>query len=68
MSLKDLSNAGTSNTMAIKGAACGIRPDLDEMSPDTAFDFSAAKDFLEENQTVTKETIKNVKDTKKLAK
>lgn len=68
MSLKDLPNSGTSTTMAIKGAACGIRPDLDEMSPDTSFDFSAAKDFLEENQIVTKETIKNVKDTKKLGK
>lgn len=66
MSLKDLPNPGTSATMAVKGAACGLRPDLDEMTQDTGFDFSGAKYFLDKNQSVTFETIKNVKDTKKL--
>ena len=41
---------GTSKTMAIKGAACGIRPDLDEMGADTGFDFSNAVQFLPEAQ------------------
>jgi len=41
---------GTSKTMAIKGAACGIRPDLDEMTADTGFDFSNAVQFLPETQ------------------
>lgn len=37
---------GTSGTMPIKGAACGIRPNLAEMSTEVAFDFSKAKEFL----------------------
>jgi len=41
---------GTSKTMAIRGAACGIRPDLDEMGADTGFDFSNAVQFLPEAQ------------------
>ncbi len=39
---------GTSKTMAISGACCGIRPDLEAMTDDTGFDFSAAAGLLPE--------------------
>lgn len=42
-----MKNPGTSKTMPIKGSGCGIRPDLDEMSEDTAFDFSKAQELLD---------------------
>ncbi|MEN9465738.1 MAG: hypothetical protein RL217_1919 [Pseudomonadota bacterium] len=40
---------GTSGTLPVKGSSCGIRPDLDEMGENTEFDFSKAKEFLQEN-------------------
>lgn len=40
---------GTSGTLPVKGSSCGIRPDLDEMGEDTEFDFSKAKELLQEN-------------------
>lgn len=42
-----MKHPGTSGSLPIKGSGCGIRPDLDEMSEDTAFDFSAAQAFLD---------------------
>lgn len=46
-----MKHPGTAGSMPVKGTTCGIRPDLDEMSQDTGFDFSEAKAMLEkENQ------------------
>lgn len=37
---------GTSGTLPIQGSGCGIRPDLTQMSSDTAFDFSQAHQLI----------------------
>ena len=41
----DVKHPGTAGLMPVKGTTCGLRPDLDEMSEDTEFDFSMAKDL-----------------------
>lgn len=41
----DVKHPGTAGLMPVKGTTCGLRPNLDEMSEDTEFDFSMAKDL-----------------------
>lgn len=60
--------AGTASLLPVKGSGCGIRPDLDAMSTDVAFDFSGAADFLPENQKDTSKKTANSIDTKKVRK
>ena len=60
--------AGTSSLMPVKGSGCGIRPDLDEMDPNIAFDFSKAAEFLPENQQHSASEPTNTIDTKKVRK
>lgn len=61
-----MKHPGTSGSMPIKGTGCGIRPDLDEMSADTSFDFSMAKAVFEEQEVTEeeqgKEGVKKVED------
>lgn len=62
-----MKHPGTSKAMPIKGSGCGIRPDLDEMSEDTAFDFSKAKELIdplvkpENDENLKPEDNKNLK-------
>jgi hypothetical protein len=43
---------GTSGTMPITGAACGIKPSKEAMEVDFTVDFSQAKQFLPQEQTL----------------
>lgn len=41
---------GTSGTMPVTGAACGIKPSKEAMEVDFTIDFSQAKQFLQSNK------------------
>ena len=58
----------TSSWMPVKGSGCGIRPDLDQMSSDVAFDFSKSTDFFQENQKDSTSKEAHAIDTKKVRK
>ncbi|MFY9179449.1 MAG: hypothetical protein WAO12_06675 [Venatoribacter sp.] len=45
-----MKHPGTAGLMPVKGTTCGIRPDLDEMTEDTGFDFSQAQQLLRKQQ------------------
>lgn len=45
-----MKHPGTAGLMPVKGTTCGIRPDLDEMTEDTGFDFSQAQQLLQKQQ------------------
>lgn len=48
---EDIKHPGTAGLMPVKGTTCGLRPNLDEMPEDTEFDFSMAKELLDNNQS-----------------
>lgn len=50
---------GTSGLMPVKGSHCGLRPDLDDMTSDTAFDFSGAAELLNENKELMEKNDEN---------
>lgn len=52
---------GTSGLMPVKGSACGLRPDLDEFTVDTGFDFSQARELQIKNKDLQKNTD-NIRD------
>ncbi|WP_301179564.1 hypothetical protein [Thalassolituus sp. UBA3500] len=42
---------GTSGLMPVKGSGCGIRPNIEEMEDSEGFDFSAASELLQKNES-----------------
>ncbi len=47
---------GTSGTMPIEGAACGIKPSKEAMEVDFSVDFSQAKQFLPKDSEPSEDT------------
>ncbi|UXD87813.1 hypothetical protein [Thalassolituus hydrocarboniclasticus] len=46
--MADKKHPGTAGLLPVKGSGCGIRPDPDALNDDTGFDFSAARQLLQQ--------------------